>query len=264
MSDLRPDGHVTASPVRSRNHDVVERIKQFILEERLRPGDLLPTENELIAAIGASRTSVREAIKSLSALDIVEVRHGHGSYVGRLSMNALVESLAFRGLLSTGTDGKVMTDLVNIRQMLEQGLSAHMIETLDEVEVAHLRELAVRMRRLAIEGKPYVEEDRAFHIRLMKAIGNDLVTQLTEAFWQVQARVAPTLKVQDSDWMRTAEAHEEIVDAIVARDVERLQTAFAEHYEPIRRTIATLFADASARAAASEASGAAVARAGTS
>lgn len=239
MSDVAPDVPRTVS--RSRNQDVINRIKQFILDEQLRPGDLLPTENELIAAIGASRTSVREAIKSLSALDLVEVRHGHGSYVGRMSMNALVESLAFRGLLSTGTDGKVMADLVNIRQMLEQGLSGHMIETLDEVELAHLRELAVRMRRLAIEGKPYVDEDRAFHIRLMNAIGNDLVTQLTEAFWQVQARVAPTLKVQDADWMRTAEAHEAIVDAIVARDAERLRGAFERHYEPLRRTIAQQF-----------------------
>lgn len=226
---------------RSRNHDVVARIKQFILDERLRPGDLLPTETELIAAIGASRTSVREAIKSLSALDIVEVRHGHGSYVGNLSMNALVESLAFRGLLSTGTDGKVMADVVDIRQMLEQGLAPLMIETLDEVELAHLRELAVRMRRLAIEGAPYVEEDRAFHIRLMRAIGNDLVVQLTEAFWEVQARVAPMLHVHEDDWLRTAEAHEEIVEALIAQDLERLHAAFAVHYTPIRRTIADLF-----------------------
>lgn len=241
MSDVQPVALRTGLLPRSRNHDVIERIKTYILEKNLRPGDLLPTENELIAAIGASRTSIREAIKNLSALDIVEVRHGHGSYVGRMSMNALVESLAFRGLLSTGTDGKVMTDLVNIRQMLEQGLSPLMIDTLDEVELANLRELAVRMRRLAMEGQPYVEEDRAFHIRLMNAIGNNLVSQLTEAFWQVQARVAPTLKVEPADWLRTAEAHEAIVDAIAARDLERLQHAFATHYDPIRETIAALF-----------------------
>ncbi len=56
---------------------------------------------------------------------------------------------------------------------------------------------------------------------------------------------APTLKVQTPDWMRTAEAHEEIADAIVAKDVELLRTAFAAHYEPMRRrTIWALFVNA--------------------
>lgn len=231
-----------AEEQRMRKQDVIARIKQYILDEQLRPGDLLPTENELIGAIGASRTSIREAIKALSALDIVEVRHGHGSYVGGLSMSGFVDALAFRGLLSTGTDGKVMADLVNIRQMLEQGLSELMLSTLSEIEIIHLQELAVRMRRLALEGKPYVDEDRAFHIRLMTAIGNDLVVQLTEAFWQVQARVTRTLEVPESDWLRTAEAHQQIVDAIVAQDLERLREAFAEHYLPIRTHIDKMIA----------------------
>lgn len=222
---------------RSRNHDVAESIKQYIIDQRLRPGDLLPTESELTEAIGASRTSVREAVKALSALDIVEVRHGHGTFVGNLSMNALVESLAFRGRLSTGTDDKVMRDVVDLRQLMEQSLSPLMVKTLDRVEVMGLRELALRMRRLAIEGKPYVDEDRAFHMALMRAIGNDLVVQLTEAFWRVQSRMARTIEVPDEDWIRTAEAHGAIVDAIEAEDVPRLQAAFAEHYEPLRAHI---------------------------
>lgn len=229
--------------MRSRNEDVVEAIKRYIMDERLRPGDPLPTENELIQAIGASRTSVREAIKRLSALDIVEVRHGHGTTVGRMSMRGLVDSLAFRGLLSTGTDGKVVSDLVDIRLMLEQGLSQAMIDSLGDVEVTYLRELAVRMRRLAMEGQPYVDEDRAFHMQLMQSIGNDLATQLTEAFWLVQARVAPSLKVTGEDWVRTADAHEAIVDAIVARDVDRLREAIAAHYAPIKEHIEDLRGD---------------------
>lgn len=231
---------------RLRNHDVAESIKQYIIDARLRPGDLLPTESELTEAVGASRTSVREAIKALSALDIVEVRHGHGSYVGNLSMSSLVESLAFRGLLSTGTDNKVMRDVVDLRQLMEQGLSPLMIETLDEVELMGLRELAIRMRRLALEGKPYVDEDREFHMSLMRAIGNDLIVQLTEAFWRVQSRVAPTINVPETDWIRTAEAHEKIVDAIEAEDLPGLQAAFAVHYEPLRSHIGSLLETAGA------------------
>lgn len=86
--------------------EVVEGIKRYILDERLRPGDPLPTEPALCEALGASRSSVREAVKILDALDIVDVRHGHGTYVGRLSLSALVESLTFRGLLSPTTTSR--------------------------------------------------------------------------------------------------------------------------------------------------------------
>ncbi|MPV48933.1 MULTISPECIES: FadR/GntR family transcriptional regulator [unclassified Pseudactinotalea] len=230
-------------PARSRNEDVVEAIKQYIIDERLQPGDPLPTENQLIEAIGASRTSVREAMKRLSALDIVDIRHGYGTYVGRISMRALVEALAFRGQLSRGTDGRMLEDLVDIRMLLEQGLSRPMIDSLGTIDLAYLRELAVRMRRLAMEGKPYVEEDRAFHMRLMKAIGNELMVQLTEAFWLVQARIAPSLPVTPQDWTATAEAHGRIVDALEAKDAVALRAALAVHYEPVRNVLHQLARD---------------------
>lgn len=235
MTDLAPP-----KGRRLRQQDVMESIKDYILRKNLRPGDPLPTEAELEVAVDASRTSVREAIKSLSALDIVEVRHGHGSYVGNLSMAALVESLVFRGLLSSSTDHRVLGEVVDVRQGIEQGQAARMLENLDATEIGDLRTLAARMHELALEGKPYVEQDREFHIRLLRPLGNDLVVQLTEAFWLVQARVAPTLTVEPREWLRTAEAHTAIVDAIAAHDLDRLLIAIEAHYAPLRENIQAL------------------------
>ncbi|MFG1891279.1 FadR/GntR family transcriptional regulator [Micromonospora sp. NPDC049051] len=235
---------IDASPLRGaerpgpRRQEVATRIKEYILRNRLKPGNLLPTEVELCEAVGASRSSVREAVKILSALDIVEVRHGHGTFVGRMSLNALVESLAFRGLLSGEEDHHVLGQVVDVRQTLEQGLAAETIGVLDDEHRASLAALADEMEGLAAQGKDFLEVDRAFHLKLMEPLGNDLLLQLTEAFWQVQAIVAPTLCIEPEDRVITAQRHRAIVDAVAAGDAQRLRSAIAEHYAPIRASIA--------------------------
>lgn len=70
----------------SRNSRVQREVVQLILDRKLQPGAPLPTEAELMEDLGISRNSVREALKALQALDIVEIRHGYGTYVGRASL----------------------------------------------------------------------------------------------------------------------------------------------------------------------------------
>lgn len=223
-----------------RRLEVVAGIKDFILRNRLKPGDPLPTETELCDAVGASRSSVREAVKILSALDIVEVRHGHGTFVGRMSLAALVESLAFRGLLSGEDDHHVLGQVVDVRQTLEQGLAGQIIATLDEDQQAELTDLAREMQDMAARDEDFIELDRAFHLKLMEPLGNDLILQLTDAFWEVQAIVAPTLRTEQEERIVTAQRHQAIVDAAVAGDPAVLREAIAEHYAPVRAGIARI------------------------
>lgn len=229
-------------PSRRRNRHlretVADDIKQLILEQRLRPGDPLPTESELCEAVGASRSSVREAVKTLAALDIVEVRHGHGTYVGGMSLAALVESLAFRGLLSREDDHMVLAELVEVRQTLEQGLADQIVAGLDDDHRSELALLATGMQQRAADGEEFIELDREFHLMLMEPLGNDLILQLTGAFWDVHTIVAPTLTMTGEGLRRTADDHAAIADAAVAGDAEALRSAIANHYEPIRASIA--------------------------
>ncbi|GLZ43782.1 GntR family transcriptional regulator [Actinokineospora sp. NBRC 105648] len=213
--------------------EVSERIKRYILDNRLRPGSPLPTENELCAALGASRSSVREAIKTLGALDIVEVRHGHGTYVGGLSLSALVEGLTFRGLLGPDDEFGVLSDLVEVRELFERGNAAKIVGTLEESHVDELDALVDQMAR----GEDIVAADRAFHALLVQPLGNALVSQLTDAFWDVYTAVAPHLGVP-TDENDTVVLHRAIIAAARTANLTAFADAVIAHYTPIRTRIA--------------------------
>ena len=77
------------------NQAVQERVKDYITDNHLEPGDPLPAEAQLAADLGVSRGSVREAIKSLESLGIVEVRHGSGIYVRRFNFDSIFNLLSY-------------------------------------------------------------------------------------------------------------------------------------------------------------------------
>src|SRR5262245_55828127 len=100
----------------SRAVEIQEAVKGIILERRLAAGDPLPTESELIEALGVGRNAVREALKALQAVGIVDIRHGFGMFVGRMSLAGLVDELAFHSRISLADGRSHLGHLIEIRE----------------------------------------------------------------------------------------------------------------------------------------------------
>lgn len=216
----------------------MERIKQYVLSNQLRPGDPIPTESELCELLGVSRSSVREAIRTLSALDIVEVRHGIGTFVGQLSLRSLVDGMVFRGVLSPGSEFEALREVVEVRSALDLSVADAIVEALAGDPAEDLEKLVDEMEELGAQGLPFADQDRLFHTKLVSRLNNSLLEQLVAAFWDIHTGVIPRLGVATpSDISRTYKAHRAMLVAARSGDAQAYRAAVIEHYEPLHNVL---------------------------
>jgi DNA-binding FadR family transcriptional regulator len=221
-----------------RRSTTAEEIKRLILTSGLRSGDAIPTEVELCQVLGVSRSSVREAIRSLATLDIVEVRHGQGTVVGRMSLAPLVETLVFRGVLAPGDDLAALREVVDMRCAFDLALSDRVVAAHAGTENPLLRGLVNAMIESAEREKPFPTEDRLFHMELLSPVGNQLAVQLVTAFWDIHTAVLPKLGLAlPADLRQTAKAHGDLLEAARNGDGDAYRRAVIEHYEPLLRML---------------------------
>lgn len=227
---------VSAAPMgsRSRCDETMDAIKSYILRQGLQPGDVLPTETQLCDDIGASRSSVREAVRKLEALNIVKVEHGKGTFVGSLSLDPMVETLAFRSMISVGKNFTDLQDVVEMRRFLDLGCADEVVTSLAGSEQPRLMALANAMSSTAKEGKTFLSLDIDFHMGILDALDNTIVKQMVRSLWLVHMAVLPQLGLPvSSELDRTADAHRRMLDAALAGDVDGYREAVSDHYEPI-------------------------------
>jgi DNA-binding FadR family transcriptional regulator len=215
-----------------------DQIKQLILDDGLSPGDPMPTEGELMDRLDVGRNSLREALKALQAVGIVEIRHGFGTYVGQLELDALADGLAFRGQLSLRTDRQAIRELVEVRSALETGLVSQVIAASDPDSLALVADALAEMENAAAEGYTAPEADRHFHDRLYAPLRNRLLAQLLGAFWDVYHELSRQFGELDADAAGIAAEHREIFEAVRAGDVPRAMAATERHFDGIRQRIA--------------------------
>jgi len=206
--------------------EVQEAIKNYIISNGLRPGDGLPPETELASQLGVSRNSVREATRALESLDIIEIRHGSGLFVGSFSIDALLDNLPY-GLLM---DIKDLKDLLDVRRVLESGMIESALRVMSDEQIADLEQLVEEMHLLAERGQPFFKQDRAFHQKLYESLGNSVLLKVIDAFWLAYHKTSTRADIEDRDPMHTYRDHVAILDAVKDGDAARVRDALEHHH----------------------------------
>jgi DNA-binding FadR family transcriptional regulator len=213
-----------------RSQELVQSIIDLIDERGLRAGDPLPPEPKLMEEFDAARNSVREALRTLQALGIVEIRHGYGTFVGSASMTAMRPSLLFR---TRAQSVRGLEDLLEVRQILETQL-ANKISTrpgqplLDELDAC-----VERMR----DPHRSAEADRRFHELICTAAGNELALELIRLFWDVYRQTESQLGAPASTPEGLVDKHKAIVTALRGEGAMTVEEAVARHFDEVRLRI---------------------------
>lgn len=223
---------------KNKANPTVAAIENYIRENSLKPGDLMPSEAALCELLDVSRSSVREAIRTLVSLDVIEVRHGHGTYVGHMSLAPLVNGLTLR--LTIGKDDALrnLQQVVDARMAFDKFNAKQLIEAYRTSSTDKLREIVDCMRDSFNKGKQITKHDEKFHEELNSKLSNQLIQELYMALWQVHTKAVPLLDLtREKDFEETVNAHKGIIKALEAGDEEQLLRMIDAHYGPLQRMI---------------------------
>ena len=159
------------------------------LNKILKSGDLMPTENELIEQLGVSRSSLREAIKSLEALHILDIRHGVGTFVSESSLVPMIRGLSFHTQLNLHNDHNQLINILDIREILEYGFAPMVLGKISQEQTALLQKSVANMEKNAREQKFSPKDEYHIHLKLYEPLNNPLLIQYLDAFWQIYQQV---------------------------------------------------------------------------
>ncbi|MBA6434476.1 FadR family transcriptional regulator [Streptomyces sp. GMR22] len=213
--------------------ELTRRLLDYLLSGELTPGQRIPSERQLAEALSTGRSTVREAIKSLSLLGLLEQRVGDGTYLSRSTSDLLPQVIEWGILLGE----KRLEDLLEARHHLEVQLAGWAAERRSNEQLERLRELAGQMRDAGDDFDAYVAADIAFHLQLAEASGNSVLTSvLTNIQSLLQAWATRVIRTAGETHTSLA-MHEPILRAVENRDAEAAQEAMRAHMERATRRL---------------------------
>ncbi len=211
--------------------EIVRYIQNYIEEHDLKAGDRLPSQEQLMEMMGVSRTSLREAMKTLEARNVLEVRNGKGVFVGSHKDSAFLSLIDF-----TMEKGKLLQAL-EVRKILEREILRMVILTITEEELKELGEITKVLMEKFYQGVRQTKEDKLFHYTIYRFSHNDIMNQLILSFSHIMDQFWEFPLNMETPFLESLPLHEKLYEAIFEKNVKKAQTINEQLLDAVYRDI---------------------------
>ena len=209
--------------------EIADRIRALIADGTFPSGRPLPGERQLAERFGVSRTSVRDALRTLETIGLIEPRHGRGTFPHELTLDRLVAPLA--SVLTYRRD--LQDELLDVRRMFEPAVARVAATRINEQDLVELQRILDAQRRKLKSRRSPITEDTAFHAVLARATRNRVVVSIMETLNDLLVESRKLTLQQKGRPERSIKGHEAVVDALRRHDADGAALAMQSHINQI-------------------------------
>lgn len=209
--------------------EVADRIRVLLLDGTFPPGQPIPSERHLAEQFGVSRGSIRDALRTLETIGLLETRHGQGTFPHELSVDRLVAPLA--SVMAYRAD--LQEELMDVRRMFEPAVARAAATRATEEDLADLQRVLDAQRQKLKTGQSAITEDTAFHAILARATRNRVVVNIMATLNDLLVDSRTQSLLQKGRPARSVDGHEAVVAALRRRDPDGAAHAMYEHIKQI-------------------------------
>jgi GntR family transcriptional regulator, transcriptional repressor for pyruvate dehydrogenase complex len=233
VNTIAPSKHGLKAIPRNRVYSEVAKQLQARIVNKLKPGDMLPPERELVRRFGVSRGSIRDAIRSLEAVGLLEPRQGIGTVVREVPDDAVVTPIASVLLQKR----KVISELLDVRKIIEPALARRAALHASPEQIAGMQAALRRQEDKARKGQPATDEDSAFHYALALAADNSMMMKLVQVLMDLLRETREHSLEGNGRAQKSLAGHLRILAALKSRDASAAEEAMRGHLSEIQEIV---------------------------
>jgi GntR family transcriptional regulator, transcriptional repressor for pyruvate dehydrogenase complex len=217
---------------RSKVYQEVARQIERRITEQMKPGDLLPPERELVQMLGVSRGSVRDAIRSLELMGLLEPRQGIGTVVrdpADVPANLLSAALT--------QQQKTISELLEVRKMIEPALARRAALHVSKAELVEMEQILIRQQEKIGGGELAIEEDSEFHYAIALASDNTVVLKVVDSLMDLLRETRERSLQVEGRQEKSLAGHHCILRALKQGDAVAAEAAMRQHLQEIEKIV---------------------------